>query len=272
MKPEKQINEIFQELGGVSNPTKRWVAQIIGYSATADRMVQPSETPYLMALFQILRSDPELAPVLQEIIRSTTPPPMESVNISAKASELIFRCVLDICTSDQEIQAEEYAYINQVGTSLGLSRAEVHQRVNAAVRNRIKTTFFRQLLRALDSGGRYWVAVMVFKIINRCGENIVRDPQYVKDIQSLLHNDNDRLELVKADAQNKTLEELPNVRFDKDTSTSLLTYLLEILCSDGAPHGSGWNLIRDIAGLLNFELKDLEELINTVRSEVVLDH
>ena len=142
MNIENQIAELFEELKDFPFDVKQWVVRVIGFAVTTDRIIQPSEIPSLLALFQAVRDIPEMPSVLQDILKLTKPQLDIELNISREIAEKIFVCVLDICASDHIIQPEEYEYINELGITLGISTSQIHKLVNVVVRGHIKASFF----------------------------------------------------------------------------------------------------------------------------------
>ena len=268
MSEDKQIVDLFEQLADYNPEVKLWVARAIGYAVTADRIVQANETPSLITLFRIIRDIPEIAPILSELLRPKKPPLDTPVEVTADLAEQIFLCILNICAADRNIQSEEFDYINQIGQALRIETATIRQLVNTVIRTQIKATFFRQLLRKLDREGRYWVSVMILKVIQADEQIDQRETHYLNDIHELLQRNSARLEAVKADAHNTPLKDLPAVKFDKDTSLSILKYLLEILMVGKEMDDQEEATIQAIAGLLGFEKTELDTIIETVKSEV----
>lgn len=261
------IDELFETLSTHPTSVLEWAVRAIGYAVTADRIVQPGEKPYLMSLISIIRKHPEISHVLPEILHPQGSPQLPPLTIDLEIAETIFRCVLQICAS-HNITNEEIAYINHVGVALGLSSSKTHHLINSVVRTHIKNLSLKQLVRSLNKKVRYWVAVMMLKLI-QADEQIDHDEAYyLEDIHELLQKDSYLINAAKKDALDKPLSEFEKLDIEKSNALSILKYLLEILMGKGDMDERELEMIQGIAELLNFKETELNKIIETVSFEV----
>ncbi|MBF0280650.1 MAG: TerB family tellurite resistance protein [SAR324 cluster bacterium] len=268
MLEDNQIIELFSQISRNKPEIKQWTALVIGYAVTADRIVQAKEIPSLITLIRIVREAPEISAILPDLLRSKRPVMDSTIEVPPEIAEKIFTCVLKICASDRKIQSEEYNFINQVGQTLKIKTSTIHQLVNSQIRNQNKASFFRQLLRQLNKEGRYWVSVVILKVILSDHRIDHRESHFLKDIYELLHRDSNLLEKAKLDAESTSLCDLPPVKIDEDTSLSILKYLLEIQMNGKELESQELRMIRDIANLLGYPSEKFDNIIESVKSEV----
>ncbi|MGK5095226.1 hypothetical protein WDW89_24850 [Deltaproteobacteria bacterium TL4] len=116
-----KIKDLFQCIKDCDLKTKLWVAHAIGYTATADGVIQPSEMPYLTAMFALLKDEGmDVTSLAQSLMRVKQRPPLEPLEVPQHISEHIFTFILGICSADGQIQDEELIYLDEVYRALGL--------------------------------------------------------------------------------------------------------------------------------------------------------
>ena len=127
----ERVRMFFQLIEKCDSETKHWVAKAIGYAAAVDGVVQPSEAPYLTAMFAILKSDGlEVAPVVQTIMKTHPRPPLVPVQLEPSLAEEILKFVLEICWSDEILEENEHTFIQELGKALSLSESKLKELMN----------------------------------------------------------------------------------------------------------------------------------------------
>lgn len=269
MIPNTIIVDLFAKLEGAPASTQEWVVRAVGHAVTADRIVHPAEAPFLMSLIQVIRGNPEIAHTLSDILHPGKEPELPPLALETELAEEVFQCVLLICASERDLHTKEFEFINHVGEALNLDPTSCHHFINVEVRRHLKGTFLKKLLRSLDKPGRYWVSVMVLKLIQADEKIDHEEAHYLKDVHDLLQKDSQRIEAAKNDALNKPLEAFSPLKVDKGVAKSILQYLLEILMGEDEEEVDQreMDLIVGIAPLLEVPPGELEKIIKAVESE-----
>ena len=251
----------------VSPEAKSWVARTIGGIIVSDGRVDPSERVYLAQLLDALKADPETHRIVQEMLVSGEQVPVESIDLAPQEARDIFRYIVEVCICDNDLEAGEVAYLQQVGEALGLDEKHLAQSFDYAVL-RSRGDFFDELLSELAPEERQWLACAILKVVYADGRVDRKEIFYLGNVYELLEENPDLLEEVRVKPRDFSLAILPKVNIKADYARRILKLLIEISLADGDAEEHETVAIEELAKSISFPADQLPEL----RTEVTRWH
>ncbi len=140
------IAQLFDHCKHHSLVAKSWLAMAVGYAITVDRIIKSREVAYMNALIQSMGSEPELALIKDKILKHHQPSLDKVPVLDQRTTELLLKCIIQICAVDRQIQYEEFQYIQKIGLALGLSSDELHHHMSQHVESDAQRAYFDQLI------------------------------------------------------------------------------------------------------------------------------
>ena len=264
------VVQLFEDCKHHSITTKGWLALAIGYAITVGRIIKNREIAYMNALMQSMDSDPELALIKNKILQNHQPSfhDSEIPNFDKQTTELLLKCIIQICTVDRQIQHKEFQYIQKIGFALGFSSNELHHRVSHLIGGDAHSVYFDQLIANLSYPEKKWLALAIFRLSYIIKKPL--KPHLAREACLFLGNRHELLEECQEHAQNDDLFILPKVSLTCEKANSALMYLLKLLASHCGVHGKGLLFLEEIMHTMNMNPNQWCKLLNSVRTNEFL--
>ncbi len=290
---KKRIEKVIELLQEYDTDIELWVAKFFTGVIVADGIIDPAEQSYLETLLTSTLDKPEINRSIRKILEEKKPAKLDTIQVTPETAKKIFKCALDICCCDEELHYTEIRFVKEAGEVLGILPIEVHVMIDHSILA-LKATSFEELLKNLNEQERYWLAVVILKVIFADQKVSNKEFLYFSDIYDLtedadsLFNEmqkefscfsdvyeltEDADELVNTMQENSmqvTLENLPKMNLDSKRSHQILKYLLTLTMVDKDFDEQEFGLIQDIAGLLEYDQNKLKELVESTKKALGL--
>ncbi|MBF0288790.1 MAG: hypothetical protein HQM14_13320 [SAR324 cluster bacterium] len=255
-----------EEFPEMTSEIRQWIAHVMGGAVIVDNKVDPQEIEYVNQIFDKFGEQQQMQETFQQVIQTQHPITIPPIEMPAKLSELVFRCVLRLCISDRHLNAKEVHYIQTVSNVLKMETATKRSMIKQAI-FQSKEKFFKHLLARLEKQERYWLAAMILKIIYADGKVHQKELPYLNHVAELLADSPELIKSVKKDAANYSLADFDKICLPAEIIPDLLEYLLRITMSDQTFDLNELELLYEIAKTLEFDELLLDELITSVKSD-----
>jgi len=263
---KENIEEMLYLLDNYGPEVKLSIVKFIVGLIVADGVIHDAEKKYLLPLIEQSLDDSDVLKEIFKILQDKKFPHLKKINIDSSVAERILRLILNICACDDDLHYKEVIFAKRVGSALGITRLRIHGLLDQTV-FRLKTESFDKLLGGLDEDERYWLAVVILKVIFADEKVHIKEYLYFSDIYDLVkYEDTEMLfEKVKEGPNQLKLEELPPVDFGSELSLRILKYLLCVSMIDSFFDYREHLLIQKVAQILKCE-DQLEDLILSVKA------
>lgn len=243
-----------------------WIAHAVGGAILADSTISENEERLVPGLIQDLGGGKEIRQIIEGILDSGKFDSLTPLHVPSDLGEMIFRYILNICIVDRNLAPKEIHYLNDVGNALHLG-AERKRKIFKQVIFQAKERFFHILAEQLNADERYWLAIMILKIIYADHHVHQKELPYFNNVVDLLADSDISISSVKQAATEKDLEEFGNVQMTEGLATWVLEYLLGIVMIDRDCAEDEVETIQNIANLLSYDNKKLEQLIAVAKTD-----
>lgn len=256
----------FDKFPELNPEIRKWIARMIGSVVVADHRISPQEKVYVSTILKAFEDDPEMQQTLHEILDLKQTASVTPLEVSTDFAEAIFRYILKVCLCDRNLAPQEIQYLHEVGSVLGIDTDKKRQIFKQNI-FQAKQGFFEHLIDRLRENERYWLAVMILKIIYADHRLHQKELPYLNHIAELVDNSSEQIKAVKEDAANLSFDQIEKVVLDQQLSGHILEYLLRIVMIDQEFTIDELHTIKTIAKLLGYDEKRLKKLINLVKAD-----
>ena len=262
---QERIVELFQQLERQDSELREWIALMVAGAIIADKIVEERETLYLETLMQVFGNDHPISRNIEKVVQSKEIPSLQAKTIDLALAEQVFECLLEICGCDQELHVGEIQYLRETGSLLGIDYLELQYLIKHTGTN-VKTASFHGMLEDLNEDQRYWLGMVILKMIFSDDHISVKEGVYLGDLDDLLKEKPDVLRTIKINPRQLLSDTFPQVSLEPALVGRVIKYLLGLAVSDGVLEKTEEQVIRQVAETIAYSPARLEEDIETIKS------
>ena len=215
-------------------------------------------------MLSVYSHDPETLNKIDQILRSRKVPTLINIDTSHDFAKRLLTLVTQICICDFELHIGEAKYIRDLAKHLNVEPAESEQIIYNSAKQ-VRMNFFDSICTSLNPDERYWLSVIIFKVVYADGKLAKNELQYLQDIFHLLEGRQQEVEKVKQSALKISLGDLPRIYLDDDVARKVLRYLLEICFVDQEFNEDELKILDEIVDYLGFHKEIYKQLIHAVK-------
>ena len=251
-----------------NTPTiQAWVAKVVSGAMVADGNVGEEELVFLQKLVDGAKGNPVAENAIRLVITTKVAPYIEPLHVSKEVAELIYKHILKICASDEELHPGELQYIVKVSEALSIP-AERMKKLLHQTFNQVNVAFFQSLLQELENEGKVWLALVVLKMIYADERLDKNEIIFLSHVNDLLEHNPSMLHAVKQNPKNFELEDLPQIKFTPPIALKVMKYLLNIVMVDDSIDPREFNMLIEIAARISFPVPELKKLVESRKTEI----
>lgn len=251
---------------GLSQDVQHWIAQAIGGAMNADKKKTPQDPNLLAQITNDLGGGEDIRQIIESAIHTENTGMLSPIQLPDSLAKTIFRYLLVLCILDRNLATEEIHYINNIGKLLNIEAVEKRQIFKQTIFHE-KERFFHQLMDQLSAEERFWLAIMILKVIYADEQVHQKELPYFNNVVELLKDTGHSIKSVKQESTHQPIEAFQQIHLSEEASHWVLEYLLGIVMIDQDCTDEELDNIRKIAKLLQYNHEKLEELIATAKSD-----
>jgi len=264
---EQEINNILDLVGNDNHELKLWVVKAIIGSIVADHVIDPNEEPLVKIFIKLMPDDLSIHQEIFSILKDKEPPPLDKIEVSSELASGIIRCLLIICTVDEEFHYLEIRFVKEAAEALGIDPLEIHRMIDLQVL-KLKSESFDDIQKGMTPKEKYWLASVIMKTVFSDKHVDSQELLYFGDVYDLIDHPDEFFKTMESKPNQITLEGLPDVDFSYERSTQIIKYILSITMIDRDFSDREHLFLRKLAQLLNFDGEELTKLIRSTKKSL----
>jgi WD40 repeat protein len=242
-----------------------WLAKHIPGAALADGLITDEERAGFRSLTELIDKNAKAMDIFKETLNASQKVTIEAISsTSVPFTNDAIDNILDICRSDLKLNLDEIKYIDQTASVLLASDLQTKW-LWVDFLSKLRQESYLSIKEELKIDERYWLASVIFNIVQADAIDNKNKEEYISNIKDLLTGSSISYESME---KNKTIsiETLPKLKLRPELSTRVLRYLAYLPLNENGTNEKGLALVKKAGKTLKIDPNIVNEIVLTIKA------